>query len=78
MCSYAQAFSENKNVIKISLVLERYILYKHEIENRSKKSFEMFILYHLNFNLSSILTEIGHFVSHVFFCVISLPSLEKK
>jgi hypothetical protein len=29
-----------------SMLMERDILHKHKIENRSKKSFEMFILYH--------------------------------
>jgi hypothetical protein len=45
--SYAQAFSENENLKKKSMLMERDILYKHKIENRSKTPFEMFILYHL-------------------------------
>jgi hypothetical protein len=34
---------------KTSMLMERDILHKHEIENRSKKSFIMFILHHLSF-----------------------------
>jgi hypothetical protein len=43
--SNAQAFSENENFKNISMLMERDILHKHKIENRSKKSFEMFISY---------------------------------
>jgi hypothetical protein len=45
--SYAQAFSEIENFKTFSLLMERDIPHKHKIENMSKKSFEMFILYHL-------------------------------
>jgi hypothetical protein len=47
LLSYAQAFSENENFKKNSMLMERDILHKHKIENRSKKSFEIFILYRL-------------------------------
>jgi hypothetical protein len=46
--SYAQDFQKMKISKKInSMLMERDILHKHKIENRSKKSFEIFILYHL-------------------------------
>jgi hypothetical protein len=46
--SYVQAFSENENFTKNSMLMERDILHKDNIENRSKKkSCEMSILYHL-------------------------------
>jgi hypothetical protein len=51
------------------MLMERNILHKHKIENRSKKSFEIFLKF---------LIEILHFVSQVYFGHISLPSLEKE
>jgi hypothetical protein len=55
--------------------MERDILHKYKIENRSKKYFEIFILYRLwFFNFSSICD----FVSQVYFGHISLSSLKKK
>jgi hypothetical protein len=39
--------SENGNFKKVYMLMERDTLNKHKIENRSKKSSEMLILYHL-------------------------------
>jgi hypothetical protein len=42
---YAQAFSENENLKKLHVLMERDMLHKHKIQNKSEISLEMFILY---------------------------------
>jgi hypothetical protein len=53
--SNAQTFSENENFKNISMSMERDILQKHKIKNRSKKKKDLECSFYTVFNFSIFL-----------------------